>query len=93
MGEIDEVLKEVEQLARRMVPSCFEVESIELTPTDPNFPSPTPFTILARIVRRNDEPEPAGWAQTFTTHIRTKWGQDDFQLAIRIEVNEAGGEA
>ncbi len=90
VGEIDQILKEVEQLAMQVVPSCFDIRSVELTPGAPDCTGPMPFTIVVRIARRNDEPEHVGWGYTFATRLREWWGGDNFQLTVREETSEEG---
>jgi len=89
MAQIDEVVAEVERLARQLVPRCFELRSVQLAPVDPHFPSPTPFAIVVRVVKRSDEPEPGGWAYELAQRVREKWQRDDIQISIR---EDAGGD-
>ena len=69
MGQIDEAIAEVERLARKLVPRCFELRSVQLAPVDPNCPSPTPFATVVRVVKRSDEPEPGGWAYELAQRV------------------------
>ena len=89
MGQIDEAIVEVERLARQLVPPCFELRSVQFAPVDPNFPSPTPFAIVVRVVKRSDQPEPGGWAYELAQRLRQSWQRDDFQILIR---EDAGGD-
>jgi hypothetical protein len=87
MGEIDEVLAQVERIAREIVPSCFEVRSVTLAPADePVLVSP--FAVVVRVVRCNDEPDPGGWAYDLANRLRERWHRDDFQISIREDIFE-----
>lgn len=86
MGQIDEAVAEVERLAKELLPRCFELRSVQLAPVGAHSPSPTPFAIVVRVVKRSDEPEPGGWAYELAQRVRQSWQRDDFQLSIREDV-------
>lgn len=85
MEQIEQNIHEIEQIAREVIPKCFEVRAVDLVAGDVAYGPRSAFTILVRIARRSANPEPADWGYALGQRIRERWGPDDFQLAIREE--------
>lgn len=83
MGEIDELLRQVESLARQVVPTCLELVGVTFLPPEPLFPNPAPFEVVLAVARRNDDPEPPGWVAELASRVRARWPAEAFQLVVR----------
>jgi hypothetical protein len=76
-------LGEIRALVERDLPSCFELEAVDLGFGEMTPGTPAQFIVEVRIVRTTSEPEPLGWGYDLGRRVRQRYPPSEFGFSIR----------